>query len=177
MGLSVPEEEWIRKAQRGDREAWGKLYELYVDRVYRYVASKMEAMESEDITEQVFLKAFQSLPSYKWKGVAFSSWLFTIARNLVIDWGRKRYSQRRYLAKEVIPSQPDPQEMAEERALIREMVKAVERLTEAQQEVIRLRFVAGLSLEDTAKIMGKSLGAIKALQHAALDNLRRVLNE
>lgn len=173
---SVPEEEWIRRAKQGDREAWGYLYELYIEKVYRYVASRVEPMEAEDITEQVFLKAFQSLPSFKFKGIPFSSWLFALARNLVIDWARKREIKQRYITREIAPPQFNPEEMAEERMLIEEIMKALDKLTPDQQEVIRLRFSAGLSLEETAKILGKNIGAIKSLQHTALKNLRRILN-
>lgn len=172
---SVPEEELIKRAKEGDREAWGHLYELYIDKVYRYIASRVEPMEAEDITEQVFLKAFQSIHSFKLKGIPFSSFLFTLARNLLIDWKRKEGARQRYITKEIAPPQFNPEEMAEKRMMMEEMKKAIDKLTPAQQEVIRLRFAAGLSCEETAKIMGKSIGAIKALQHTALNNLRRML--
>lgn len=175
----VSEEEQVRRAQQGDREAWGELYEEYVSRVYRFLASRVGAgMEAEDMTEEVFLRAFKALPSYKWKGAPFAAWLFRIARNLIIDRQRKQATQGRFLTQADYPSpDPHPEEIAERKQMLEQVMAALPHLSSAQQEVIRLRFIAGLSLEETAQVMGKKTGAVKNLQFNALLNLKKWLKE
>jgi len=175
----VSEEHIIRRAQQGDREAWDELYRLYVDRVYRYIASRIgDVMTVEDLTQEVFLKAFQSLGSFKWKGKPFAAWLFTIARNLIIDVQRKRQVHKEVFSEFAFTSgATSPEEEAERRIRLEAVMAAMSRLTPLQQEVIGLRFAAGLSLEETARVMGKKVGAIKALQHSAVAALRRALKD
>lgn len=177
--LSVSEEHIIERARKGDREAWDELYRLHVDRVYRYIASKVgDAMMVEDLTQEVFLKAFQSLSSFRWRGKPFAAWLFTIARNLIIDMQRKQQSHKEVFSSPTFISEAAPPEAeVEQRMKLEAIMKAMSRLTPLQQEVIGLRFAAGLTLEETARVMGKKVGAIKALQHSAIAALRRALQE
>ena len=90
--LSVQDEaSLIRRAQENDREAFREIYETYFDKIFRYLAIKTgDRTEAEDMTQQVFLKALQSISSFKWKGVPFSAWLYRIAHNQVIDYYRKQ---------------------------------------------------------------------------------------
>jgi len=171
------EESLVRRAQQNDQQALSSLYEEYFERVYRYVAVRMRSrLDAEDITSQVFVKVVQSLPSYKLRGVPFSAWLFRIARNQVIDHVRK-HSVKFETAwiEPAAVSQEDPTKLAELNMAIDEMVKTLVLLTEAQREVIQLRFAAELSIAETARIMGKSEGAVKALQYSALVALRKHL--
>jgi len=88
------EEILVRRAQQRDEEAFTQLYEEHFDKIYRYVALKIgDQMEAEDLTQQVFIKALQSISSFKWKGIPFSAWLFRIARNQVVDYVRKKKRQ------------------------------------------------------------------------------------
>jgi RNA polymerase sigma-70 factor (ECF subfamily) len=171
------EESLVQRAKQHDQEAFTQLYEKYFDKIYRYVALKVgDRMEAEDITQQVFLKAIKSISSFKWKGFPFSSWLFRIAHNQVIDHLRKR-TRRETVALEdtLLTSDDDPQLALERKLDIEQLALATKKLTRAQQEVISLRFAGELPIAQVAKVMGKSEGAVKALQHSAVVALRRVL--
>ena len=171
------EESLVQRAKQHDQEAFTQLYEKYFDKIYRYVALKVgDRMEAEDITQQVFLKAIKSISSFKWKGFPFSSWLFRIAHNQVIDHLRKR-TRRETVALEdtLLTSDDDPQLALERKLDIEQLALATKELTRAQQEVISLRFAGELPIAQVAKVMGRSEGAVKALQHSAVVALRRVL--
>jgi len=167
----------VRRAQEGDREAWGRLYEENFDKVYRYLAVRVEeAAEAEDLTQQAFLKAFQALGSFHWREVGFAGWLFRIARNVFIDQERRKASQRKYLANPLPAWERDPEALVEDKVMLEKVISHLGELTAAQREVIKLRFGAGLSTQEVATVMGKKPGAIKALQHAALETLREKLH-
>jgi len=134
--------------------------------------------EAEDMTQQVFLKALQSISSFKWKGVPFSAWLYRIAHNQVVDYLRKKKRRPATLMDESLvssDSENNPQLMAERNIDTERLLSATQRLTDAQREVISLRFTSELSTAQVAEIMGKSQGAIKALQHSAIVALRKEL--
>jgi len=172
------EENLVRRAQRGDSEALSRLYEAYFDRIYRYIALRIQnEMEAEDITQQVFMKMLQAIPTYKVKGTPFSSWIYRIAHNQVIDFLRQQ-NKKATLDIEGLPlpdTGEDPQHLMEKQADIERLKRATKKLTPAQQEVLSLRFAAELSIAECAAIMGKSEGAIKALQHSAVLALRKAL--
>jgi RNA polymerase sigma-70 factor, ECF subfamily len=173
------EESLVRRAQQNDEQALSRLYEEYFERVYRYVVVRVgNRLDAEDITSQVFIKVVQSLPSYKLRGVPFSAWLFRIARNQVIDHVRKRSVKiETAWIEPSAASQEDPTKLAELNVAIDELMKALVLLTTAQREVIEFRFIAELSIAETAETMGKSEGAIKALQYSALVSLRKHLSD
>jgi len=175
----VPEEEsLVRRAQQRDQQAFAQLYEEHFDKIYRYVALRIgDRAEAEDITQQVFLKALQSIASFRWKGIPFSAWLFRIAHNQVIDCQRKKTKQATVpIDDSAISFSSDPQLLVEQSLNIEQLLSAAKRLTEAQREVISLRFAGELPVTQVAKIMGKSEGAVKALQHSAIVALRKVLS-
>jgi len=178
---SVPlrdEESLVRRAQQKDAQALAQLYEAYFDKIYRYIIMRIRnEMEAEDMTQQVFMKMLQSISAYKSKGVPFSSWIYRIAHNLVIDFLRQQ-SKKATVDIEVIPlpaAGDDPQHTLEKQIDVEDLKKATRQLTIAQQEVLSLRFAAELSIAECAGIMGKSEGAIKALQHSAVLALRKVM--
>ncbi len=175
----MPEEEsLVRRAQQQDQQAFAQLYEEHFDKIYRYVALRIgDRAEAEDITQQVFLKALRSISSFRWKGIPFSAWLFRIAHNQVVDYLRKKTKQATVPIDEVqVSVSSDPQLLMEQRLNIEQLISATKRLTEAQREVISLRFAGELPIADVARIMGKSEGAVKALQHSAIVALRKVLS-
>ncbi len=134
-------------------------------------------MEAEDMTQQVFMKVLRSISSYKSKGVPFSSWIYRIAHNQVVDFLRQQ-NKKATVDIEGLPlpdTGDDPQQMMEKQVDIEDLKKATQRLTAAQQEVLSLRFAGELSIAQCAEIMGKSEGAIKALQHSAVLALRKAL--
>lgn len=171
------EQSLVHRAQQHDQEAFAQLYEKYFDKIYRYVALKIgNRVEAEDMTQQVFVNALHSIASYKWRGYPFSAWLFRIAHNQVVDYLRKKTRQPTVsLNESLTASEINPQKTAEQRMNAEQLVLATRKLTPAQQEVILLRFAGELPIAQVAKIMGKSEGAIKALQHSAIVALRKIL--
>jgi len=172
------EQSLVHRAQQGDKEAFAQLYEDHFDKIYRYVALRIgNKTEAEDVTQQVFLNALRSISSFRWKGVPFSTWLFRIAHNLVVDYLRKGKKRATVLLDEsLVSSDSNLQLAAEHRLDVEQLVSATKRLTAAQREVISLRFAGELSVAQVAKVMGKSQGAVKALQHSAIVALRKALS-
>jgi RNA polymerase sigma-70 factor (ECF subfamily) len=171
------EESLVRRAQARDADAFAQLYEAHFEKVYRYVAMRLgNEMEAEDVTQEVFLKALGSISSFRWKGVPFLAWLYRIARNQVIDHYREKPKTPPVSITGLqVPEEGNPVEMAEEKNEFERIVKAAGKLTDAQREVIALRFVSDLSIAETARVMGRSEGAVKALQHSALTALRKIM--
>jgi len=172
------EESTARGLQKRDPEAWAEVYEKYFSRVYRYIALRVgDKTEAEDLAGQVFLKALESISSFKWRGVPVSAWLFRIAHNQVIDYWRTGKAKLHLpLEERLISSDIDPVLEAEKNLDIQRVVQAVGQLTQAQRDVIELRFAGGLSTAEVAKVLGKSQGAVKVLQHSALAALRKRLS-
>ena len=173
-------EDLVRRAQQGHSEAFAGLYEAYYDKIYRYVMFKTgDTLEAEDLTEEVFLRMLESIGSFKWQGYPFTSWLFRIAHNLVIDYYRKAGRQKKTSlddAMRVVGSDGvDVDRKLDIELSITEVKDAMGGLTQLQQEVLSLRFAGGLSVAETAEAMGKKENAVKALQHAAIKKLRTLL--
>ena len=170
------EESLVRRAQHRDQEAFAQLYEEHFDKIYRYVTFKIgNETEAEDMTQQVFLNALKSISSFKWKGIPFSAWLFRIAHNQVVDYLRSKKRTTVPLDESLVSNDNNPQLLTEQKLDIEQLILATEKLTEAQREVISLRFAGELSIAQVAKAMGKSQGAVKALQHSAIVALRKTL--
>jgi len=170
------EESLVRRAQHRDQEAFAQLYEEHFDKIYRYVTFKIgNETEAEDMTQQVFLNALKSISSFKWKGIPFSAWLFRIAHNQVVDYLRSKKRTTVPLDESLVSNDNNPQLLTEQKLDIEQLILATEKLTEAQRDVISLRFAGELSIAQVAKAMGKSQGAVKALQHSAIVALRKTL--
>jgi len=172
------EESLVRRAKQRDQEAFAQLYEGYFDKIYRYVAIRIgDRMEAEDITQQVFLNAIKAISSFRWRGIPFSAWLFRIAHNQVVDYLRRKTKRPTIpLDESLVASDYDPQLIAGQKLDIERLHSATGKLTPAQQEVISLRFAGELPIAQVARIMGKSEGAVKALQHSAIVALRKTLS-
>lgn len=172
------EEELVRAAQQGDREAFGRLYEANVERVYRYLLARLpEPADAEDVTAEVFVRAMNALPSYRARGVPFIAWLFRIAHNEAVNYLKKRERRREAPLPELLPDPDDTAEEAVKRVRFDEVSRAMEHLTDLQRQVISLRFASQLSIAETAKVMQRSEEAVKFLQFSALRALRRVLEK
>ncbi len=172
------EESLVQRAKQHDQEAFAQLYEAHFDKIYRYIVLRIgNVTEAEDMTQQVFLNALQSISSFKWKGVSFSAWLFRIAHNQAIDFLRRKTKRATVPLNESLAaaSNSDPQQLTERKLDIEQLVAATQKLTKAQREVITLRFASELSVAEVAKVMGKTQGAVKALQHSAIVALRKTL--
>ncbi|MBI2846433.1 MAG: sigma-70 family RNA polymerase sigma factor [Chloroflexi bacterium] len=172
------EENLVREAQGGDEKAFASLYETYVNRVYRYIGARVNnPADVEDLTEDVFLKALESIGSFKWRGVPFAAWLFRIAHNAVIDHSRRKVYRESLPFSGTEVAKDDPAKEAELRIAMRDLKAALAQLTETQRQVITLRFAAGLSLKEAASVLGKNEGAVKAAQHSAVAALRRIVGQ
>ena len=176
-----PVETLVQRAQNGDAASFAGLYERFHDKIYRYVYFKTgNSNDAEDITTDVFLRMLESINSFRWKGHPFSSWLFRIAHNLIIDHFRKRSRQKNTPLKETgelaSASSYELEADLDIKLSVGQVYLAMEDLTDLQKEVMSLRFAAGLSVRETAEAVGKRENAIKALQHAAIKKLRILLN-
>lgn len=170
----------VVSAQDGEAAAFEALYEHFYDRIFRYVSFKTgDASAAEDITEEVFLRMLKSIGTYKDLGHPFSSWLFRIAHNLVVDHFRKRGRERSVPLEKVTyivsESADDMDEYVQTKLMMGEVNRAMDGLTDLQRHVISLRFAAGLSVAETAKVVGRNENAVKALQHAGIKKLRKLL--
>ena len=167
----------VDQAASGNFYAFGQLYEMFLDKIYRYAYYQVkDKMTAEDITETVFMKAWKQIATCKGQGATFSAWLYRIAHNQVVDHWRKKSRRPTVPIDETIAAgDSDPRHEAERKMEIEELAVATQKLTAAQREVISLRFAGELSVAEVARVMGRSEGAIKALQHSAIAALRRVL--
>jgi RNA polymerase sigma-70 factor, ECF subfamily len=173
------EQSLIERAKQRDPVALTQIYEENFDRIYRYIALKIgDRTEAEDLTQMVFLNALQSIAGYQSKGLPLTSWLYRIAHNQIVDHLRKVTRKPALPLDESLPIPDpagDPKEEIEMKLEMEEVAVAARQLTKAQQEVISLRFASELSITEVSRVMGKSEGAIKALQHSAIAALRKIL--
>lgn len=176
----------VARAQAGDGAAFGRLYEAHVEAVFGYVAYRVkDPSVAEDLTQDIFLSAFRALPRFRWQG-SFAPWLLRCAHNRVVNHWR---SLGRRAPEQSVDAQDEggrplislvdeaaTEEMAAlERTDAPRLSQAMTELTELQQQVVALRFGAGLNLLETAEAMERSENAVKNLQHHALAKLRRAL--
>jgi RNA polymerase sigma-70 factor, ECF subfamily len=175
----LPDEaQLVQLARSGDADAFARLYDAYVDRVYRYVYFRVTDDETaEDLTSQVFLKAWENLGRYR-PGGPFLAWLYTIAHNAVIDHYRTRKSA---VPLEEVASLVVEKDDLEDRVEFQFDLEAIrgglQQLTADQQQVLLLRFIAQMSTEEVARAMGKREGAIRALQMRALHTLKKYMEK
>jgi RNA polymerase sigma-70 factor (ECF subfamily) len=169
----------VGKAQDGDGEAFGRLYDAYVDTVYRYIYYRVSSKAlAEDLTQETFLRALRRISTFTWQGRDFGAWLVTIARNLVADHFKSSRHRLEVPTGEMLDSDESvasPEESVLAYLSNRALLDAVKQLNSQQQECVTLRFLHGLSVAETAQIMGKNDGAIKTLQYRAIRTLARLL--
>jgi RNA polymerase sigma-70 factor (ECF subfamily) len=172
------EEYIVRQAIDGNQSAFTQIYDAYFDTIYRYIYFRVKNQgEAEDLTQEVFIKALNGISSYKVGKTPFASWLFRIAHNQVIDYVRKTGKHKMTALEEAygVAGNEDPVAATEQKSEIEELNMAIAGLPPAQQEVISLRFIAGLPIADVAKILGKSEGTVKALQFNGTVALRKLI--
>jgi RNA polymerase sigma-70 factor, ECF subfamily len=172
--------EWeiVRRAQSFDNDAMRQLYERYFPKIYNYAFMQMgDVHAAEDLASDVMLKMIESIQKYSFRGLPFGAWVFRIARNRLIDLHRRRKRRGEVdLSETLSTALANPQVLAE-RALERGQLQiALKHLTDEQRQVIVLKFIEGFDNRSVGKIMGRSEGAIKSLQHRALGALRRILH-
>ena len=173
----------VDRARDGDAEAFGRLYDRYVELVYRYVYYRVGSSAlAEDLTSETFLRALRRISSFTWQGRDFGAWLVTIARNLIADHFKSGRYRLEVTTDDVTTAGEQLTSDSPEGAVLdalsnAALLRAVRGLNAEQQECIVLRFLQGLSVAETALAMGKNEGAIKALQYRAVRSLARLLPE
>lgn len=175
-----PINDLVSRAQQGQSSAFEALYDRFYGGIYRYVYFKVgNPTEAEDLTEDVFLRLLGAIHTFRWQGRPFSAWLYRIARNLVVDHFRKKGRERVVPLNAAIevgdPASVDMDAQADVKIAMGQVREAMANLTDLQREVISLRFAGGLSVLETAEAVGRKQNAVKALQHAGIKKLRRLL--
>jgi RNA polymerase sigma-70 factor (ECF subfamily) len=172
------EKDIVSRAIKGDAKAFAELYEKYFGKIYRYVYLRTgNQAEAEDLAQEVFVKAFEAIGSYRWRDIPFASWLFRIAHNQVVDHFRKDGKVERVELEDsaIAADEPSPALIAEQRFELRELRDNIGKLSPAQREVITLRFGAELSTAEVSEALGKNTGTVKALQYNGIVALRKLM--
>ena len=167
----------VKRAVRQDREAFAALYDKHVVKVYRHVYYRVSSKyDAEDITQEVFIRAWKAIGKYRRTGAPFVAWLFVIARHLIAD---------HYKARKKDPAPLDETQTyinngdtSSEDSFDKDHVKnAILKLKGARQKVIMMRFIDGFNYGEIAKLLNKSEGAVRVIQHRALNDLREILKQ
>jgi RNA polymerase sigma-70 factor (ECF subfamily) len=182
------EERRLVEAAQRDPARFGDLYEQYFELVYAYVARRVRnRSEAEDLTAEVFRKALQNLPRFKWTGAPFAAWLFRIASNMIIDRAKRAAREANSepslrvglmprdesgALSSAMPTQEEQLEQSERSAVL---FRAVGELADDQRRVLLMRFAEDKSIREIADALGRSEGAVKQLQFRALENVRKRL--
>lgn len=170
--------EVVAAAQGGDADAFGLLYDRYVDMVFRYVLFRVnDRCLAEDLTSETFLRALRRITSITYQGKDVGAWFVTIARNIVLDHVKSSRHRLEFSTAEILDSDSaeDPEGDVIAASVVTELIDCVRRLGDDQRECIVLRFPQGLSVAETAAVMGRNEGAVKALQHRAVRRLAMLM--
>lgn len=167
----------IDSAIKGDAIAFGRLFDMYIDAIYKHVYYRVGSVQdAQDISQQVFVNAFKAISRFHSTNTPFLGWLMRIAHNLIVDYYRAKKPQSDLDSELEIQDEADnPTKLSEKRAIQSELQKQILKLPEAQQQVILFRFIEGFDYPLIAKMIGKSEGAVRVLQHRGLTSLRRLL--
>lgn len=174
------EDNLIRRVQKGERECFGHLYDQYMSKIYRYVLMKVSNVsEAEDLTHEVFVSAFENLRGYRPKGYPFSTWLYHIARNKVIDYYRthKIHVNFENIDENVFKVVGAVEQGVDLNINFGRVKSAMLKLSEDHQDILIMRFIDDLSPKEIAQALDKTEGAVRLMQHRALQNLRELLKD
>jgi RNA polymerase sigma-70 factor (ECF subfamily) len=175
------DDQFIARAAAGDREAFGRLYERYAVRVFRHAYFLTgEPALAEDITAQTFLKALEAIPRFQSRGVPFIAWLLRITCNLVINHKKSQKNNGHAQLPETVKAEGtyySPERSCEVKVDGERVWREVRRLPNEQRQVIVMRFIDDLGYPDIARVLGKSVGAVRVIQFRALASLRNLLQD
>jgi RNA polymerase sigma-70 factor (ECF subfamily) len=179
MSQSSDDARLIARAQEGEPAAVAEIYERHHAAIYRYVFYRVgDVPTAEDLTGTVFVRVVENIDRFVYRGRPLLTWLYTIARNVVVDHHRRTGGPAIVPLEERLVNGAADVERAAERALTQQrLARALSRLTEDQRQVIVLKFIEEMSNEEAAATMAKTVGAVKSLQHRALASLQRILAE
>ncbi|MBL8153853.1 MAG: sigma-70 family RNA polymerase sigma factor [Anaerolineae bacterium] len=173
------EDHLMMRARRGDKEAMRAIYQRYFSPVYNFIRLRVDdGPQADDLTSEVFVKLITAFHAGKAPRQSLRGWLFRVARNVLYDHfgGGQKYTEE--ALEEWVPASQedsDPEIRLLQLADSRRVRQAIERLSTDQQEVLVLRFAQGLSVEETADLMGKNVNTVKSLQFRAVNGLRKML--
>ena len=172
----------VKSAQDGDMAAFGELFDRYFDMVFRFALVRMngDRAQAEDIAQETFVRALRRIGSVTYQGRDIGAWFVTIARNLIFDHVKSSRYRLEHATDEIVehsPSTHGPEQQVLDGATNSELLRCIGRLNPDQQECITLRFLQGLSVAETAALMDRNEGAVKALQHRAVRRLAQLLPE
>lgn len=176
--MSEDEARLVKQAQAGDADAFTEIYQRYRPKIYRYIYFRVATeATAEDLTTEVFIRVVERIDEFEYRGRPLLAWLYTIARHLVADHHRQHGRTTWVELNEGIASDnhaEDPVHTTEVSLLQERMAVALEELTEEQRQVIILKFFEEFDNQTVAELLGKTVGAVKALQHRALASLHRL---
>jgi RNA polymerase sigma-70 factor (ECF subfamily) len=168
----------IDRAIEGQSVAFGKLYDLHVQRIYRHIYYRVgNHADAEDLTQQAFVKAWQAIGRYRKTGSPFIAWMITISHHLVVDFYRSNRDRLMLDLEAASPPETDPVLMAEASFDQRRMRQAVNSLHGDQQQVVLMRFIEGFTNPEIAAALGKNEGAVRVALHRGLANLKKILEK
>ncbi|MFZ5819552.1 MAG: RNA polymerase sigma factor [Chloroflexota bacterium] len=175
------EAEVLARAAQGSKDAFGELYQRYIDRIFNYVYYRTgNSHDAEDLTARVFQRAMNHIHNYTDRGVPFSAWLYRIAHNLVANWHRDR-SRKQEIPLDELPVLPARGDHPETRLVHTEeqeaLLRLIRKLPPERQHLLILKFVENLSNAEIGQVMGRSEGAVKSLYHRTLLALRDQIGE
>jgi RNA polymerase sigma-70 factor, ECF subfamily len=177
--METTEQELVLQVQEGNAEAFGKIYDLYADRIFRFIKLKVNDQEvAEDILQDVFLKTWKGCQSLQSNEMNFSAWIYRIASNTVNDYYRKKYRtpQMDSIDEHIdLASNESIEGSLNDQLDLRRIENVFRKLPEQYQQILELRFVQDFTLQETATILGKSNLAVRLLQHRALKKLQSLL--
>jgi RNA polymerase sigma-70 factor, ECF subfamily len=168
----------IDRAVGGDTGAFGRLYDIYADRIYRHIYYRTSNIDdARDLTQEVFARAWQVLPKYKRTKTPFLGWLFTISHNRVIDYYRTK-KDHAYLNTEIDMGNPiiNPENILDTACTQHEVRKAILQLPSDQQQVILMSFIEGFEYPEIAAALKKTEGNIRVIMHRGLKKMREILD-
>lgn len=169
-------ERWVTKAKHGNVKAFGRLYECFVDSIFRYIVVRIRSVEdSQDLTAEVFKKAWEYLERYRHQN--FRAFLYTIAHNLIVDWVRKKQKEVKVPLERISDPKENLETKLESDEEIKRLYLAIEELPDSYKQVIILRFLEELSINETAAVLNKTSLSVRVTQFKAVRKLKQILHD
>jgi RNA polymerase sigma-70 factor (ECF subfamily) len=176
MTTSVTDSELVVRAKAADHQALTTIYERYSPAIYRYIYYRVgDAELAEDIRAEVFLRMLEGMGRYEDRGWPLSAWLYRIAHDRTVDTLRRRRTRAQLPLEAWAGTSDGPESTIDVQLDWEELHRTINRLTEDQRKVIQMRFLMDMSVQEVAYALGRSEGAVKALQHRGIQALARFL--